>query len=106
MSLNYGAEPPRAEIDAIPGPAVLEFGANWCSICRGAFPVIAEAFSDHPGLRRIKVEDGKGRPLGRSFQVKLWPTLIFLQDGKEVARVVRPNSADEVRAALRQIQNA
>jgi thioredoxin 1 len=106
MSLGYSTnEPSRDEVDAIPGPAVIEFGANWCSICRGAYPVIAEAFSAHPGLLRIKVEDGKGRPLGRSFRVKLWPTLIFLKDGKEAARVVRPTGADEIRAALVQIQN-
>ena len=105
MSLGYStSEPSRDEIDAIPGPAVLEFGANWCGICRGAFPVIAEAFSAHPDLRRIKVEDGKGKPLGRSFRVKLWPTLIFLKDGKEAARVVRPAGAEEIRAALAQIQ--
>lgn len=48
------------------------------------------ALSEHPEVPVVWVEDGKGRPLGRSFRVKLWPTLIFLQDGAEVARVVRP----------------
>jgi thioredoxin 1 len=106
MSLGYSTnEPPRADVDAIAGPAVVEFGANYCGYCRAAQPLIAEALATHPGLRHIKVEDGKGRPLGRSFRVKLWPTLVFLKDGKEAARVVRPNSADEVRAALAQIQN-
>jgi thioredoxin 1 len=106
MSLGYSTnEPPRAEVDALAGPAVVEFGANYCGYCRAAQPLIAEAFAAHPGLRHIKVEDGKGRPLGRSFRVKLWPTLVFLKDGKEAARVVRPNSADEVRAALAQIHN-
>ena len=104
MSLGYSTnEPSREEVDAIPGPAVIEFGANWCGICRGAYPMITEVFSESPGLRRIKVEDGKGRPLGRSFRVKLWPTLIFLKDGKEAARVVRPTGADEIRAPLSQI---
>jgi thioredoxin 1 len=44
-------------------------------------------------VRHIRVEDGRGRPLGRSFRVKLWPTLVFLKDGKEVARLVRPSGA-------------
>ena len=104
MSLGYSTnEPPRAEVDALAGPAVDEFGANYCGYCRAAQPLIAEAFAPHRGLRHIKVEDGKGRPLGRSFRVKLWPTLVFLKDGKEVARVVRPTGADEIRAALTQI---
>ena len=105
MSMNYGAEPPRAEVDALAGPAVIEFGANYCGYCRAAQPHIAEALAAHPGLRHIKVEDGKGQPLGRSYRVKLWPTLVFLKDGREVARVVRPEGAEEIRAALLQIQN-
>jgi thioredoxin 1 len=92
--------PTRAEVDASTGPLVLEFGTEWCGFCRAAQPVIAEAFADHSGVPHVKVEDGPGRPLGRSFRVKLWPTLIFLKDGKEVARAVRPDSADEVRAGL------
>ncbi|MDA7417186.1 thioredoxin family protein [Xenophilus arseniciresistens] len=105
MSTPYATEQPtRAEVDAQPGLAVLEFGANWCGICKAAQPAITEALADAPaGLKHLKVEDGSGRPLGRSFRVKLWPTLIFLRDGQEVARVVRPGSADDVRAPLAQL---
>jgi thioredoxin 1 len=53
----------------------------------------------YPQVRYINVEDGKGKPLGRSFRVKLWPTLVFLRDGQVVARAVRPDVA-EVRAGL------
>lgn len=102
--LGYsGNEPPRAEVDALPGPAVVEFGSNTCGFCRAAQPLIEEAFAAHPGMRHIKIEDGKGRPLGRSFRVKLWPTLVFLKDGKEIDRVVRPSDAGEMKAALARI---
>ncbi len=96
-------EPDRAAIDALAGPTVLEFGANWCGWCQGAQPHITAALADHPGLRHLKVEDGKGKPLGRSFRVKLWPTLVFLRDGQEVARVVRPDGPDAVRQGLAQL---
>ena len=87
-------EPQRAEIDSLEGPAVIEFGAPWCGYCRAAQPLIGAAFANHPIIRHIKIEDGRGRLLGRSFGVKLWPTLIFLSQGKEIARLVRPaNSA-------------
>ena len=99
--------PPTASgPDALTGPALLEFGTNWCGYCRAAQSPLAEAYADYPGIRHIKVEDGPGRLLGRSFRVKLWPTMIFLQDGKEVARVVRPVSSDEVRVALAQAGGA
>jgi thioredoxin 1 len=56
-------------------------------------------------VAHYKVEDGPGRPLGRSFRVKLWPTMIFLRDGQEVARLVRPLKADDISAAFAQIDH-
>lgn len=92
--------PERKEIDALKDATVLEFGTGWCGFCRGAQPLIAEAFAGYPQVRHLKIEDGPGRPLGRSFRVKLWPTLVFLRDGVEVARVVRPGSVAEIAEAL------
>lgn len=95
-------QPERSAIDAMHGIVVLEFGTDWCGYCRAAAPLIATAVAGFPDLKHIKVEDGSGRPLGRSFRVKLWPTLVVLRDGKEVARVVRPADAAEVRKAIEQ----
>ncbi|MCC2676416.1 MAG: thiol reductase thioredoxin [Ramlibacter sp.] len=104
METTYATnEPTRAEVDALTGPAVIEFGTNWCGWCRGAQPLIAEALQAQPGVRHLKVEDGAGRPLGRSFRVKLWPTLVFLKDGQEVARVTRPANQAELADALAKI---
>ena len=88
--------PTREAIDVRPGLALLEFGANWCGHCQAAQPAIREALADHPDLDHRKIEDGPGRRLGRSFRVKLWPTLILLKDGQEVARVVRPSDAADL----------
>jgi thioredoxin 1 len=93
-------EPQRAQIEAMPGPVVLEFGTAWCGFCRGAQPLIAAAFAGHAGVHHIKVEDGSGRRLGRSFAIKLWPTLVFLRDGRELARLVRPAREAEIARAL------
>lgn len=90
----------RDEVDALAGATVLEFGTDWCGYCKGAQPAIEAALAAHPDLRHIKVEDGSGRPLGRSFRIKLWPTLVLLRDGEEVARVVRPSTRAEVDRAL------
>jgi thioredoxin 1 len=94
------AQPERTAIDALPGVVALDFGTNWCGHCNAANPHIEAALAGQPAVRHIKVEDGPGRPLGRSFKVKLWPTVVVLQDGQEVARVVRPLDAAEVREAL------
>lgn len=95
--------PARDELDAMPGASVIEFGTDWCGHCQRAQPLIAAAFADHPGLRHLKVEDGPGRRLGRSFRVKLWPTLVFLRDGEEVARLVRPTDEAAIRQAMAEV---
>ena len=86
----------RSEVDATPGLLLLEFGANWCGHCQAAQPAIQSVLAKHPDLDHRKIEDGAGRRLGRSFRVKLWPTLILLKDGQEVARVVRPSDAADL----------
>ena len=105
MSVGYAeVEPKREELDAMPGPTLVEFGSPWCGHCRRAQPLIAEALSAHANVRHIKVADASGKRLGRSFKVKLWPTLVFLRDGKEVAKLVRPGSTEEIKQALSQIE--
>ena len=97
---EYAAqEPTRAEIDAIAEPLLLEFGAPWCGYCREMQPLLNSAL-EHATIRHIKIEDGKGRRLGRSFAIKLWPTLIFLNNGQETGRLVRPKSSAAIREAL------
>jgi len=96
-------EPTRDEIDALESATVVEFGAPWCTHCLGAQPLIATAFANHPQVGHIKIEDGPGRRLGRSFRVKLWPTLIFMRQGKEVERLVRPTDSSAIERALAQI---
>lgn len=93
-------EPVLAEVQARAGDTVLEFGTAWCGHCIAAQPLIQSALARRPDVRHVKVEDGKGRPLGRAFRVKLWPTLVLLRDGEELARVVRPTGADELESLL------
>ena len=72
--------------------------------CSGAQPHVQAAFEQAGAdVPHVKVEDGPGRRLGRSFGVKLWPTLVFLRDGVEVEKLVRPQGADDIVAALQRI---
>lgn len=107
MNAAYASlEPSRAEVDRLDGPSLLEFGSPWCGYCRAAQPLLASALADHPGVRHIKIADASGRLLGRSYQVKLWPTLVFLSDGREMARLVRPRDVGEIRRSLALIDAA
>ena len=94
--------PTREAVAAMPGNVVIEFGLEWCPHCQQAAGPVSKALAAAT-LQSLRLEDERARPLGRSFQVKLWPTLLFLRDGVEVARVVRPTSAAEVAAGLAQL---
>jgi thioredoxin 1 len=85
--------PSRDEVDREKGPVLVEFGTSWCGHCRALAPRIAELLDRHPEVKHIKVEDGPGRPLGRSFQVRLWPSYVFLRDGQLVRQLARPSHA-------------
>ncbi|MDQ3617983.1 MAG: thioredoxin family protein [Pseudomonadota bacterium] len=93
-------EPTCAEVDALAGVTLLEFGAPWCPHCSGAQPALEAVLAGQTDVRHIKIKDGRGRRLGRSFRVKMWPTLVLLCDGKEIARRVRPTGRGEVEQAM------
>ncbi|HEY5925048.1 MAG TPA: thioredoxin family protein [Kofleriaceae bacterium] len=90
----------RDQVDMLVGATVIEFGTGWCGHCQLARPLIDLVLGEHPEVRHLQVEDGKGKRLGRTFGVKLWPTLVFYRDGSEVARLVRPRRLEEVRDAM------
>ena len=94
------SDPTPTEVEALTGPAVIEFGNRWCGHCRRAEPLIRQAFGSHPRIRHIKIADASGKRLGRSFRVKLWPTLVFLKNGREIARLVRPSNVEAVLDAM------
>jgi thioredoxin 1 len=99
--MDANAGPSRDELNALPGTTLLEFGASWCGHCQAARALIDAGLAQHPQVRHIRIEDGKGQPLGRSFTVRLWPTLILLQNGREVQRAVRPQSAEQISELLK-----
>ncbi len=92
-------EPTREHVDALSGLTLLEFGAPNCGHCSAIQSALSAVLRDHP-VEHLKVEDGSGRPLGRSFKVKLWPTFIAVRDGHEMGRVVRPFTGGEIAALL------
>ena len=67
---------------------------------------IAAAMQAYPELHHLKIEDGPGRRLGRSFRVKLWPTLVLIKDGQELERLVRPTVSGDIAAALARLAAA
>lgn len=94
----------RADIDCQAGSLLLDFGVDWCPHCQQTEALLQEALAGKEALRHLRVEDGPGRRLGRSYRVKLWPTLIFLVNGHEVDRLIRPTDPAQIEGSLRKLQ--
>jgi thioredoxin 1 len=86
--------PRREDVDQMTGPVLVEFGTAWCGFCQGAQRDIVTLLAENPQVKHVKVEDGPGRRLGRSFRVKLWPNLVFMKDGAVVKQMARPSGAE------------
>jgi thioredoxin 1 len=92
--LTPSEAPTKSHVDALKGPVLLEFGTGWCGYCRSFAPILQELLNHHPQVSHIRIEDGPRRPLGRSFLVKRWPTLIFMKDGRVLQQIARPTRED------------
>jgi thioredoxin 1 len=87
-------EPTREEIDRSKGLLLLEFGANWCGHCQALSPTVEALLNANPQVQHVRIADGRGKPLGRSFRVKLWPTVVLMRDGQIVSQLVRPTAGE------------
>ena len=88
--------PDHTAVQALRGLVLLDFGTDWCGHCLAARPAVDAWSHAHKGVEHLRIEDGRGRVLGRAYRVKLWPTLILLRDGQEIARSVRPREARDL----------
>ena len=94
---QYNTEAPALDdVEARSSLTLLNFGTDWCGHCQAALTPVSNFLQQHSHVTHITVEDGKGRPLGRHYKVNLWPRLILLKDGQEVARVVRPTTSSDL----------
>jgi thioredoxin 1 len=90
--------PGREELERETGLVLLEFGTAWCGICRALAPRVQELVDRRPEIKHIKVEDGPGQALGRSFGVRLWPNFVLLREGRVLEQLARPSAAELERA--------
>ena len=93
-----------ASVEAMSGLVLLDFGTDWCGHCIAARPAVDAWMARNDDIDHLMIEDGAGRPLGRAYRVKLWPTLVLLRDGKEIARAVRLRDARDLRPLDEQIR--
>ena len=72
---------------------ILYFSASWCSPCRTLAPRM-ERLSNQINYKKIDVDNN--RELSSEFGVRNIPTLILLQDGQAINRLVGLQSEQDI----------
>ena len=82
-------------------PLVIDFWADWCGPCKTMAPVFeALAAEFEPHVRFAKVDTDKERELADYFRISSIPTLSFIANRNEVARVAGAMFAGDLRRWL------
>ncbi len=77
------------------GKALVDFYADWCGPCRMMAPILEAVASEREDLIVAKVNVDECGELASRFGVMSIPTLVVLEDGDEIKRIVgaRPKDA-------------
>lgn len=88
-------------------PVLVDFYADWCGPCRMLSPTLERLTSEFAGRAKVvKVNIDSEPELASQFQVSSIPTLVFVADGKLVARTTGLASEAGLRSALNQLTSA
>ena len=79
---------------------VVDFYADWCGPCRMQGPILDEFAAEHPEVKACKVDVDAEPALASRFGVMSIPTLIYFEDGKQVAKVVGVQAKEQIAAAM------
>lgn len=71
------------------GITVVDFYAEWCSVCKKLAPVFADVARNFSGkVKFAKLDIEKNQKTAKAYDVTSIPTVILYKDGKEINRTV------------------
>ena len=86
---------------------LIDFYADWCGPCQTLLPTVhklAEEFQGEVSIRKVNVD--QNQELAAAFGVRSIPTLVQINDGKEISRIVGLVSEQDLRSRIEQQKTA
>lgn len=82
----------RDNIQAVlnsPEPLIIDIYADWCGPCRSMAPIFQTLSQEYGQYYRFaKINGDKERQLVKQFNIRAYPTILFIKNGTVVARKV------------------
>jgi thioredoxin-like negative regulator of GroEL len=75
------------------------FSANWCSACQAMKPTV-EQISKQMGIPLNKIDTDYDVSYTADYGVRSVPTLILLENGKEIKRIVGAQSENQIKSFI------
>ena len=79
---------------------VLYFSAVWCGPCKSMSRTVKQLAQENPDIEFRKIDIDDDPTLAAQHGVRAMPTLIYLTDNQEVARVVGAQTVKQVATQL------
>ncbi len=67
---------------------LVDFYADWCGPCKMLSPIVDEVAEEKGDIKFVKVNVDEAQDVAFKYQIMSIPTLVVIQDGKEVKRSV------------------
>lgn len=78
------------------GPVLIDFWAEWCGPCKMLMPVVEQVAESKKNIQFYKMNTDDAGDIAGSMRIMSIPCLIFMNNGKEVDRMVGMQSKEKI----------